>query len=101
MIKKLRLNSYGKFKMKDYTFSPVTAFIGDNESGKTTIFDALFNSLCSPSGSTTDGKRLKARYGDERSVSIEFEDDELSLDKSSPFLNHFSVHPFPTIQEIV
>ena len=47
MIKELRLKSFGKFRDAAFAFSPVTVFAGDNESGKTTIFDAIFCSACS------------------------------------------------------
>jgi|GEM_PF-2996176 DNA sulfur modification protein DndD len=44
MIKKIILNSFGKFKNKAFEFAPVTVFYGKNESGKTTIFDAIMAS---------------------------------------------------------
>lgn len=42
MISGIQLNQFGKFVRKEFNLSDtVTVFFGKNESGKTTIFDAL------------------------------------------------------------
>ena len=86
MIKRALLKPFGKFKDADFDFSPVTLFIGSNESGKTTIFDALFDAICKPRGSTVPGKRLSTRYGEDRKSALEFEGGEISMDPEE-FLN--------------
>ncbi|MGB3975395.1 MAG: AAA family ATPase [bacterium] len=92
MIVKLILEQFGKFRDKTFDFSPVTIFYGKNESGKTTIFDALFDALCKPIGTGTAGKELRKRYGDKdkrRSI-VEYEDDEL-ICNDEEFLNLYAV----------
>ncbi|MDR2159333.1 MAG: AAA family ATPase [Treponema sp.] len=90
MIRRLHLESFGKFTRRDFDFSPVTLFFGENEAGKTTLFDALFDGLCGPRGSTKNGKRLAARYGSGRAAAVEFEDGEFHPDEAD-FLNLFAV----------
>jgi len=90
MIKKIHLVSFGKFRNYQIPCAPVTVIEGANESGKTTIFDALLEGLCKPKGSTEAGKLLKARYGETRSVTLEFDGDPLQL-SSVDFLNLFAV----------
>ncbi|MDR1899645.1 MAG: AAA family ATPase [Treponema sp.] len=90
MIRRLRLDHFGKFTGRDFDFSPVTLFFGENEAGKTTLFDALFDCLCGPRGSTKNGKRLVSRYGNGRAAALEFADGEFHPDEAD-FLNLFAV----------
>lgn len=92
MIVKLILERFGKFRDKIFDFSPVTIFYGKNESGKTTIFDALFDALCKPIGSGTAGKELRKRYGDKdkRRSAIECEEDTIKC-SDDEFLNLYAV----------
>ncbi len=75
MISRLVLTDFGKFKNVSFELAPVTVVYGQNESGKTTFFDAIFQALCDPSETKKSGKMLKARYGTRRSVSAEFGED--------------------------
>ncbi len=86
MIKRALLKTFGKFRDASFDFSPMTLFVGSNESGKTTIFDALFNAICKPRGSTVHGKRLSLRYGEDRDSSLDFEGDDIVMDPEE-FLN--------------
>lgn len=90
MIRRLHLERFGKFTGVDFDFSPVTLFFGENEAGKTTLFDALFDCLCRPRGITKNGKRLAARYGSDRSAAVEFEGEEFHPGEAD-FLNLFAV----------
>ncbi len=90
MIKKIHLKSFGKFRDYQLSCAPVTIIEGANESGKTTLFDALLEGLCKPKGTLEAGKLLKARYGEARSVSMEFEGDPLQL-SAADFLNLFAI----------
>ncbi len=87
MIKSIRLTSFGRFENSIFDFSLVTVFVGDNESGKTTVFDALFEGICRPKGSTVHGRRLTARYGPEREFQIHYDDAGPILMDPEPFLN--------------
>jgi ABC-type cobalamin/Fe3+-siderophores transport system ATPase subunit len=62
VIKRLDLKMFGKFTDKSFDLHPVTVFYGPNESGKTTIFDALHKGLANPAKTTKAGKRIKERY---------------------------------------
>ncbi|MDR3200222.1 MAG: AAA family ATPase [Spirochaetales bacterium] len=93
MIKNLRLEKFGKFLDKDFSFAPVTLFYGENEAGKTTLFDALLDGLCNPRGTTLSGKRLSSRYGNrdtQRLSRVVFEGEPFSIDEGD-FLNLFAV----------
>jgi DNA sulfur modification protein DndD len=82
MLKKLILKKFGKFTNETLDFAPITIVSGLNEAGKTTVFDALFDTLCNPPGNTKEGKELKRRYGENRQVDIEFEGEKLHFDVS-------------------
>ncbi|MCX7787977.1 MAG: hypothetical protein N2442_09805 [Spirochaetes bacterium] len=90
MIKKISIASFGKFRNYQVPCAPVTILEGANESGKTTIFDALLDGLCKPKGTTEAGKLLKTRYGETRSVTLEFEGTPLSI-SAVDFLNLFAI----------
>ncbi|MBA7568435.1 hypothetical protein ES708_10156 [subsurface metagenome] len=73
MIEKIELKKYGKFTGKTFDLSPFTLFLGDNEAGKSTIFDALMENVCSSSAGTHSSIRaLKDRYGEERDAGVVF-----------------------------
>jgi hypothetical protein len=86
MITKLTVTRFGKFASCTFPLGPVTFFTGGNEAGKTTLFDALFDALCTPSGATTHGRRLKSRYGDERRADVSPADTGFSPDPDE-FMN--------------
>ena len=89
MIRKLHIESFGKFRGRSFDFGPVTLFFGRNEAGKTTLFDAVFDKLCAPKASTDPGKVLKNRYGADRRARLEF-DGEATRIPAADFLNLFS-----------
>ncbi|RHX92601.1 ATP-binding protein [Leptospira stimsonii] len=67
MISKLQLLKFGKFIQSDFDLSPsVTIFQGENESGKTTIFDALRLGIGSKflTASQEPKKSILSRYGE-------------------------------------
>lgn len=70
MIERLDLHNYGRFADAGFELSGVTVFLGANESGKSTIFDALGEALCKPAKSTRFGKRLEERYQADRSAQV-------------------------------
>ena len=80
MIRQLNLVRFGKFVDTVIDFGPVTVITGENEAGKTTIFDALMDTLCSPSGNTIEGRELKGRYGEEREARPDFEGAKFTFD---------------------
>ncbi|HOV39604.1 MAG TPA: AAA family ATPase, partial [Spirochaetales bacterium] len=90
MIKRILLESFGKFENKEIPCSSITLIYGANESGKTTVFDAILEGVCSPKGNTETGKRQRERYGDSRKVSLEFEGSPIRM-QPADFLNLFAV----------
>lgn len=70
----IKLNDYGKFKNKVFEISPFTVFYGKNESGKTTLFDALFEQICAASAKRGGiWTRLNERYGINRDAASDYD----------------------------
>ena len=90
MIKKLTLKKFGRFSEKTFSFAPVTLFFGHNEAGKTTIFDALLDTVSSPKATTKPGIKLNARYGKDRKANLE-QTGELFSITPEDFLNLFAI----------
>ena len=62
-MQKLSIKKYGCFTDKEFELSPVTVFFGGNESGKTTIFDAIcFALFGEASGINRDPNMLRSKY---------------------------------------
>ena len=76
MISRLELPDFGKFRKTGLSLGPFTIITGPNEAGKTTIFDALFDSLCAES--RHEGrplwKNLAGRYSALRKASLVWEE---------------------------
>ncbi|TGN14311.1 ATP-binding protein [Leptospira ilyithenensis] len=64
----ISLKKFGLFVNKSFSFKRITIFYGGNESGKTTVFDAIVSSLIKVSGTTVYGKKINARYQKDKSV---------------------------------
>lgn len=68
----LKLNNFGKFKNKSFEISNgITLFYGENESGKTTIFDSLMILFSESKRVSVFFKQMKSRYGND--IDIDFE----------------------------
>lgn len=76
MIRRLELEDFGKFRKTSLAFGPFTVVTGPNEAGKTTVFDALFDSLCSDSRheGRPHWKNMAARYGALRKAGLVWEE---------------------------
>ena len=79
MITRLRLDRFGAFEGCELEFAAVTLFVGPNESGKTTIVDALCEVLCKPRSNRIAGKRLALRYGSDRLASAAYDGDPMTV----------------------
>lgn len=86
MIKRLILKKFGKFTDDVLDFAPITIVSGPNEAGKTTVFDALFDTLCRPPGNTREGRKLRSRYGENRQADIVFDGAQINFEVSE-FMN--------------
>lgn len=71
MISRIVLPGYGCFTDKIFDLGQVTVFSGPNESGKSTIFDALFDAITAAPGTHGKVKANTARYGKDRRVVLE------------------------------
>ena len=90
MIRALRIARFGRFADRSFALGPVTAFVGPNESGKSTLFDALFEALCRPSGTIKAAKDLRKRYGEHETPEIEWDGEPLEID-ADEYLNLLAI----------
>ena len=90
MITVMRLERFGAFIDRELEFGTVTLFVGPNESGKTTIVDALCDVLCKPRSNRLAGKRLALRYGTDRRVSAEFDGEPMTIPEDA-FYDLFAI----------
>ena len=68
----LKLNKFGKFKNQSFKISNgITLFYGENESGKTTIFDSLMLLFSENKRVSAFSKQIKLRYGNDIEISSE------------------------------
>lgn len=74
MIERLILSDFGKFQNRSFDLAPFTVLRGDNEAGKTTVFDALFDNLCGGERRGAVWARLKDRYGAKRDSKVDYKD---------------------------
>ncbi|MDD2708284.1 MAG: AAA family ATPase [Verrucomicrobiae bacterium] len=93
MIRSLSLKNYGKFPDRRFEFDQITVFCGPNEAGKTTIFDALRQALCSIDGRRDRKKSsmLHERYGEDRSAEIETDGERPGLISIDEFDGFFAI----------
>ncbi len=87
---KLDITSFGKFAFKNFEIAETTVFFGENESGKSTMFDALLLSF-SKIDRTKPSVEIKNRYG--KSIGLEIspsidEDEKMPL---AMYLNIYAV----------
>lgn len=91
MIRELKIRNFGRFKNTSFPMDRITLFYGRNETGKTTIFDAIFSELCKPKATKKQGRRIRKRYGDNTEVEVVFSDQPVTIDEDE-FLNLYAVH---------
>lgn len=87
MIEKVHIVRFGQFMNRDFDLGPVTIFVGPNEAGKTTVFDALVEGICTPSEATSHGRVLKQRYGDRTERIVEVDPSPVEPPDVVEFLN--------------
>lgn len=84
----LKLESFGLFQNQSFPLQNVTVFYGPNETGKTTLFDAIVSSLIRIKGNSPYVRKLKDRYGDIRKADLA----QVPLDISpGKFLNSYAI----------
>lgn len=80
MIERLVLKKFGRFENRTFLFGDSVVFYGPNESGKTTIFDALFTTLCRVPKQGTHKNEIYLRYAERMEAEIVPEDLRESFD---------------------
>lgn len=97
----LKLNKFGKFKNQSFKISKgITLFYGENESGKTTIFDSLMMLFSENKRANVFSKQIKLRYGDDIDISLEPKvPDNLKLHPQS-YSNLYAIRQSEIIFEI-
>lgn len=97
----LNLNKFGKFKNKSFEISDnLTLFYGENESGKTTIFDSLMLLFSENKRTSSFSKQIKSRYGDDIDINIIPEiDDYLKMHPQS-YINLYAIRQSEIIFEM-
>lgn len=92
MISEVKLNSFGRFRDRKFHLGATTVFFGANESGKTTVFDAVLMGLCRPHRTSKQGKQLHKRYGQDPDFAL------LPLNENSKA--EMSIHDFLGVHAI-
>lgn len=97
----LNLNKFGKFKNKSFEISDkLTLFYGENESGKTTIFDSLMMLFSENKKTSSFAKQIKLRYGDDIDINTEPEIDENIKLHPQSYNNLYSIRQSEIIFEM-
>ncbi|PTY40310.1 ATP-binding protein [Brachyspira hampsonii] len=97
----LNLNKFGKFKNKSFEISDnLTLFYGENESGKTTIFDSLMLLFSENKKTSSFAKQIKLRYGDNIDINTEPEIDENIKLHPQSYNNLYSIRQSEIIFEM-
>lgn len=88
MLKNIWLKQFGMFRDARFDLSGVTVFLGENQSGKTTVFEAIRMEGFSPD--KRSNRRLYARYGEDTQAELTWSmgPPEISDDT---FMNLFAV----------
>ena len=92
MIKKLSLKNFGKFREASFDFKEITLFYGENESGKTTLFDAIMlkTTDIKSKSKSKEGRELK-RYDGSIEPEISLETDGQETIPYEIFFNIFAI----------
>ncbi|KLI33668.1 ATPase [Brachyspira hyodysenteriae] len=97
----LNLNKFGKFRNKSFEISDnLTLFYGENESGKTTIFDSLMLLFSENKKTSSFAKQIKLRYGDDIDINTEPEIDESIKLHPQSYNNLYSIRQSEIIFEM-
>ncbi len=86
----LDITAFGKFVFKNFDIATTTVFFGENESGKSTMFDALLSAF-SRVDKTKYYSEIKKRYGKKIDLSISPSIDEEAKMPLAMYLNIYSV----------
>jgi len=90
LLEKLALRNFGKYSSAAFDFGETTVFRGDNESGKTTIFDALFKTISDVDGRAGELARYEDTSGTDPQWSAGIKPSAVTMEKSE-FLSLYAI----------
>ena len=90
MLKAIHIKHFGVFQDRSFALGPVTVFNGANQSGKSTLFDAIRVETFHPEKRGKANQALYARYGDDTDVRLDWSDGPPDM-TDAEFMNLFAV----------
>ena len=90
MLRAIYIKEFGLFRDRTFALAGVTVFAGANQSGKSTLFDAVRIHAFGPDKRGKENRALYARYGDTIDVRLDWSDDPPAMDDPT-FMNLFAV----------
>jgi DNA sulfur modification protein DndD len=91
IIDEIHLVKFGKFRDMSFKFSRVTLFYGENEAGKTTLFDALLTGLCNMPKTVKLAKEINQRYGEDCRIILKYSQEGFEKYDLNEFMNLFAI----------
>ncbi len=89
MLRSITLNPFGMFKQRSFGITALTVFYGPNQSGKTTIMDALRMQLFKQhQGRSAEAQHLSARYGRDQAWQVNLQWEKAALEHSNKPASH-------------
>lgn len=85
MLESIRLTNFGKYTNEEFALKPCSLFLGPNEAGKTTVFDAICKAVCK--------NKLwgMERYGEAASCEASFSQPPPERVEASEFYEFFAI----------
>lgn len=90
MLRAIHIKRFGIFKDRTFALGPVTVVAGSNQSGKSTVFDAIRIHAFYPEKRGARNKALYARYGEGTDVTLDWTDGPPEM-TDGEFMNLFAV----------
>ena len=90
MLRAIHLKRFGMFDGDTFALGPVTIFSGANQSGKSTVFDAIRIHAFGPDKRLKENRALFSRYGEDTQVSLDWNGDPPDMSDAT-FMNLFAI----------
>ena len=90
MLRAIHIKRFGLFQDRSFALGPVTVFGGANQSGKSTLFDAIRLHTFRPDKRGKVNQALYARYGDETDVKLDWVGEPPAM-SDAEFMNLFAI----------
>ena len=90
MLRAIHLKRFGMFSEKTFALGPVTVFSGANQSGKSTVFDAIRIHAFQPGKRGKENRDLYGRYGEAAEAELDWNDAAPEMSDAT-FMNLFAI----------